>query len=159
MAIDKDVARGELVTTLLEKVRNDPFPSTTMLDLIEELLTPRRSRRTSCSCRRSSATSGSPASRCSTGSRAWSRRSSRAAVPAAGRPEPGLRSLPCSSARSTTSAVPPCATHVVRGADIRGGGITDCRLRGVELSTSTSTASCRTSSSTASTSRRSSRPS
>jgi hypothetical protein len=40
MAIDKDDARGELVTTLLEKVQNDPFPSTTMLDLIEELLTP-----------------------------------------------------------------------------------------------------------------------
>ncbi len=40
MAIDKDVARGELVATLLEKVQNDPFPSTTMLDLIEELLTP-----------------------------------------------------------------------------------------------------------------------
>jgi len=40
MAIDKDDARGELVRTLLEKVRNDPYPSTTMLDLIEQLLTP-----------------------------------------------------------------------------------------------------------------------
>ena len=40
MAIDKDDARGALVATLLEKVRDDPFPSTTMLDLIEELLTP-----------------------------------------------------------------------------------------------------------------------
>ena len=40
MAIDKDDARGELVKTLLEKVQNDPYPSTTMLDLIEELLTP-----------------------------------------------------------------------------------------------------------------------
>ena len=39
-AIDHDDARAELVATLLEKVNNDQYPSTTMLDLIEELLTP-----------------------------------------------------------------------------------------------------------------------
>lgn len=33
-------ARGELVTTLLQKVRDDRYPSTTMLDMIEGLLTP-----------------------------------------------------------------------------------------------------------------------
>jgi hypothetical protein len=38
--IDHDDARAELVATLLEKVANDQYPSTTMLDLIEELLTP-----------------------------------------------------------------------------------------------------------------------
>ena len=38
--IDQDDARAELVATLLEKVRQDQYPSTTMLDLIEELLTP-----------------------------------------------------------------------------------------------------------------------
>ncbi len=38
--IDQDDARAELVATLLEKVNNDQYPSTTMLDLIEELLTP-----------------------------------------------------------------------------------------------------------------------
>jgi hypothetical protein len=38
--IEPDDARAELVATLLEKVRQDPYPSTTMLDLIEELLTP-----------------------------------------------------------------------------------------------------------------------
>lgn len=37
---DHDRARAELVETLLQKVRDDPFPSSTMLDLIEELLTP-----------------------------------------------------------------------------------------------------------------------
>ena len=37
---DTDDARGALVQTLLEKVRDDPYPSSTMLDLIEELLTP-----------------------------------------------------------------------------------------------------------------------
>ena len=37
---DNDDARGALVQTLLEKVRDDPYPSSTMLDLIEELLTP-----------------------------------------------------------------------------------------------------------------------
>jgi hypothetical protein len=39
MAIDSDTARGELIATLLEKVRDDPYPSSTMLDLLEELLT------------------------------------------------------------------------------------------------------------------------
>ena len=38
--IEPDDARAELVATLLEKVKNDQYPSTTMLDLIEELLTP-----------------------------------------------------------------------------------------------------------------------
>jgi hypothetical protein len=36
----QDDARAELVATLLQKVRDDPYPSSTMLDLIEELLTP-----------------------------------------------------------------------------------------------------------------------
>ncbi len=40
MAVSADDARGELVATLLQKVKDDPYPSTTMLDLIEELLTP-----------------------------------------------------------------------------------------------------------------------
>jgi hypothetical protein len=40
MAVRTDDARAELVATLLEKVRSDPYPSTTMLDLIEKLLTP-----------------------------------------------------------------------------------------------------------------------
>ena len=40
MAIDIDDARAELVVTLLEKLHEDPFPSTTMLDLVEALLTP-----------------------------------------------------------------------------------------------------------------------
>lgn len=31
-------ARHELVNTLLEKVRQDPYPSTTMMDLIEQEL-------------------------------------------------------------------------------------------------------------------------
>lgn len=39
-AIDHDDARAELVATLLDKVKNDRYPSTTMLDLIETLLTP-----------------------------------------------------------------------------------------------------------------------
>jgi hypothetical protein len=39
-AIDHDDARAELVATLLEKVKNDHYPSTTMLNLIEQLLTP-----------------------------------------------------------------------------------------------------------------------
>jgi len=38
--IEPDDARAELVATLLDKVNNDQYPSTTMLDLIEELLTP-----------------------------------------------------------------------------------------------------------------------
>ena len=38
--IDHDDARAELVATLLDKVNDDQYPSTTMLDLIEELLTP-----------------------------------------------------------------------------------------------------------------------
>ena len=37
--VDNDDARAELVATLLEKVKEDPYPSTTMLDMIEELLT------------------------------------------------------------------------------------------------------------------------
>jgi hypothetical protein len=40
MPISADDARAELVTTLLQKVRDDAYPSTTMLDLIETLLTP-----------------------------------------------------------------------------------------------------------------------
>jgi len=40
MAIDQDDARAELVATLLQKVREDTYPSTTMLDLIEKLLAP-----------------------------------------------------------------------------------------------------------------------
>jgi hypothetical protein len=40
MAIDNDTARGVLLQTLLEKVRDEQYPSSTMLDLIEELLTP-----------------------------------------------------------------------------------------------------------------------
>jgi hypothetical protein len=39
MAVHPDDARAALVATLLEKVQDDPYPSTTMLDLIEELLT------------------------------------------------------------------------------------------------------------------------
>ena len=39
MAVDPDLARGALLTTLMEKVRDDPYPSSTMLDLIEEMLT------------------------------------------------------------------------------------------------------------------------
>jgi len=38
--IDHDDARAELVATLLDKVSDDQYPSTTMLDLIEQLLTP-----------------------------------------------------------------------------------------------------------------------
>jgi hypothetical protein len=38
--IDTDDARAELIATLLQKVRDDQYPSSTMLDLIEELLTP-----------------------------------------------------------------------------------------------------------------------
>lgn len=40
MAIDNDTARGVLLATLLEKVRDDGYPSTTMLDQIEGLLRP-----------------------------------------------------------------------------------------------------------------------
>ncbi|MDH2415870.1 hypothetical protein [Nocardioides sp. CER19] len=36
---DMDV-HHELVTLLIEKVRRDPYPSTTMMDLIEEILAP-----------------------------------------------------------------------------------------------------------------------
>jgi hypothetical protein len=39
MAVDPDLARGALMTALLEKVQDDRYPSSTMLDLIEELLT------------------------------------------------------------------------------------------------------------------------
>jgi hypothetical protein len=35
-----DIARAELVATLMQKVQEDRYPSTTMLDLIEQLLTP-----------------------------------------------------------------------------------------------------------------------
>ena len=35
-----DRARAELVATLMQKVREDTYPSGMMLDLIEELLTP-----------------------------------------------------------------------------------------------------------------------
>lgn len=38
--IEPDDARAELVATLLDKVNKDQYPSSTMLDLIEELLTP-----------------------------------------------------------------------------------------------------------------------
>ncbi len=40
MAMERDTARAVLLDALLEKVRNDTYPSNTMLDLIEELLTP-----------------------------------------------------------------------------------------------------------------------
>jgi len=40
MAIENETARAVLLDALLEKVRNDQYPSNTMLDLIEELLTP-----------------------------------------------------------------------------------------------------------------------
>ena len=40
MATDNDDARAALVYTLLQKVKDDRYPSTTMLDLIEQLLTP-----------------------------------------------------------------------------------------------------------------------
>lgn len=33
-------ARAEMVRTLLQKVEEDPYPSSTMLDMIEEMLTP-----------------------------------------------------------------------------------------------------------------------
>jgi hypothetical protein len=39
MTVSPDDARAELLATLLEKVRDDPYPSSTMLDLVEELLT------------------------------------------------------------------------------------------------------------------------
>ena len=38
--IDPDDARAELIATLMQKVHDDQYPSSTMLDLIEELLTP-----------------------------------------------------------------------------------------------------------------------
>lgn len=37
--VDNEDARAELVATLLEKIKEDPYPSATMLDLVEELLT------------------------------------------------------------------------------------------------------------------------
>ena len=42
MAQDEDQydARRELVQLLLEKVANDPYPSTTQMDMIEEMLAP-----------------------------------------------------------------------------------------------------------------------
>jgi hypothetical protein len=39
MAVDPDLARGALINALLEKVQDDPYPSSTMLDMVEELLT------------------------------------------------------------------------------------------------------------------------
>lgn len=38
--IDNDVARAALLDALLEKVRDDRYPSNTMLNQIESLLTP-----------------------------------------------------------------------------------------------------------------------
>ena len=38
--IDNYTARAVLLDALFEKVREDTYPSNTMLDLIEELLTP-----------------------------------------------------------------------------------------------------------------------
>jgi hypothetical protein len=40
MTVDPTDARAELVMTLMQKVQQDRFPSTTMLDLVESLLTP-----------------------------------------------------------------------------------------------------------------------
>jgi hypothetical protein len=40
MSVSFDDARAELVATLLQKVQEDRYPSTTMLDLIENLLRP-----------------------------------------------------------------------------------------------------------------------
>ena len=40
MTVSSDDARAELVATLLQKVQDDAYPSTTMLDLLEKLLTP-----------------------------------------------------------------------------------------------------------------------
>ena len=34
----RDEARGWLVNTLLDKVRSDPYPSATQLDIIEEVI-------------------------------------------------------------------------------------------------------------------------
>ena len=39
MAVDPDLARGALMQTLLEHIQDDPYPSSTMMDLVEELLT------------------------------------------------------------------------------------------------------------------------
>ena len=39
MAVDPDLARGVLINALLEKIQEDPYPSSTMMDLVEELLT------------------------------------------------------------------------------------------------------------------------
>jgi hypothetical protein len=40
MAQGSDDVRSQLVELLMEKVEQDTYPSSTMLDLIEELLTP-----------------------------------------------------------------------------------------------------------------------
>ena len=40
MSVSADQARAELVATLLQKIHEDRYPSTTMLDLVESLLTP-----------------------------------------------------------------------------------------------------------------------
>src|SRR5690625_1327844 len=39
MAADYDAARAELVQTMLQKIKQDAYPSTTMLNLLEDLLT------------------------------------------------------------------------------------------------------------------------
>lgn len=40
MSQDQSDTRTTLLRTLISKVEEDPYPSTTMMDLIEELLTP-----------------------------------------------------------------------------------------------------------------------
>jgi hypothetical protein len=40
MAQERFDVRSELLRSLLSKVEEDPYPSTTMMDMIEELLTP-----------------------------------------------------------------------------------------------------------------------
>jgi hypothetical protein len=40
MAQDQPDVRMMLTRTLLEKIANDPYPSSTMMDMLEELLTP-----------------------------------------------------------------------------------------------------------------------
>ena len=37
---DQDYVRSQLLDALMEKVEDDPYPSNTMLDMIEELLEP-----------------------------------------------------------------------------------------------------------------------
>jgi hypothetical protein len=40
MAQDQPDVQGQLLRSLLKKVANDPYPSETMMDTVEELLTP-----------------------------------------------------------------------------------------------------------------------